>query len=52
MKLHTGLPLVLNLMTLNGIMEFILRYFTEIGTLGVSYVTVVEVRTIRYATHT
>jgi len=33
-------------MTLNSVIDFILRYFTELGSLEVDYVTVVEDRPI------
>ena len=39
-------------MALNGVMTVILRYFTEFGSFGANYVTVIEVRPIRFATKT
>jgi len=37
-------------MTVNRVMAVILHYFTEFGTFGANYVTVVEVRPILSAT--
>jgi len=45
-SIHTGFSFVLKLMTLNGVMAIMLRYFTELGSFGASYVTMIAVRPI------